>query len=319
MKDFVFDFEKPIIELETKISEMKELGVDGGVDISQEIEQLENKAVKLREEIYSNLTRWQRVQLARHPNRPYTLDYIERIADSFQEVHGDRLYRDDHAIISGLATVGGKAIALIGHQKGRSTKENLYRNFGMPHPEGYRKALRVMKLAEKYSRPVVTLIDTPGAYPGLGAEERGQAEAIARNLFEMSLLRVPIIALVIGEGGSGGALALGVADRIVMFEYAIYSVISPEGCASILYRDASLANRAAEALRLSAPDLMELEIVDELLPEPEGGAHRDWDAAALTAREAVLRHLDELSGFSPEELIEKRIEKYGRMGVFEEG
>ncbi len=319
MKDFVFDFEKPIVELETKISEMKELGVDGGVDISEEIEQLENKAVKLREEIYSNLTRWQRVQLARHPNRPYTLDYIERIADSFQEVHGDRLYRDDHAIISGLAMVGGKAIALIGHQKGRSTKENLYRNFGMPHPEGYRKALRVMKLAEKYSRPVVTLIDTPGAYPGLGAEERGQAEAIARNLFEMSLLRVPIIALVIGEGGSGGALALGVADRIVMFEYAIYSVISPEGCASILYRDASLANRAAEALRLSAPDLLELGIVDELLPEPEGGAHRDWDAAALTVREAVLRHIDELSGFSPEELVEKRIEKYGRMGVFEEG
>ena len=319
MKDFVFDFEKPIVELETKISEMKELGVDGGVDISEEIEQLENKAVKLREEIYSNLTRWQRVQLARHPNRPYTLDYIERIADSFQEVHGDRLYRDDHAIISGLAMVGGKAIALIGHQKGRSTKENLYRNFGMPHPEGYRKALRVMKLAEKYSRPVVTLIDTPGAYPGLGAEERGQAEAIARNLFEMSLLRVPIIALVIGEGGSGGALALGVADRIVMFEYAIYSGISPEGCASILYRDASLANRAAEALRLSAPDLLELGIVDELLPEPEGGAHRDWDAAALTVREAVLRHIDELSGFSPEELVEKRIEKYGRMGVFEEG
>lgn len=318
MRDLVFDFEKPIVELERKISEMRELSSGGEVDITEEINQLEEKAKKLREEVYSNLSRWQRVQLARHPNRPFTLDYVNLIADSFQEIHGDRNFRDDHAIITGLGTIEGRQVAIIGHQRGRSTRENLDRNFGMPHPEGYRKALRVMKLAEKFNRPIVTFIDTNGAYPGLGAEERGQAEAIARNLFEMTKLRVPTIAVVIGEGGSGGALAISVTDRILMLENAIYSVITPEGCASILYRDAALANKAAEALKLTASDHMELGVIDEIIPEPLGGAHHDWEVTAASLREVLLRHLDEVSASSPEERVEQRIVKYGKAGVFEE-
>lgn len=318
MKDFVLHFEKPIVELENKILEMRELAKSGEVDISEEIQQLEQKAVKLREEVFSNLDRWQRVQLARHPKRPYTLDYIEQMTDWFQEIHGDRSFRDDPSIVAGLGQINGRDVAIIGHQKGRSTRENLHRNFGMPHPEGYRKALRVMKLAEKFNRPVLTLIDTNGAYPGLGAEERGQAEAIARNLFEMSQLTVPVVSVVIGEGGSGGALALGIADRLLMLEYAWYSVITPEGCASILYRDATLAYKAAEAMRLTANDLLELGVVDEILPEPFGGAHRDWQTTANTVREAVSKHFKQLEKLKPDTLINKRIDKYGKIGVFEE-
>jgi acetyl-CoA carboxylase carboxyl transferase subunit alpha len=318
MRDLVFDFEKPIVELEKKIAEMRELSADGEVDISDEINQLETKAEKLREEVYSNLSRWQRVQLARHPNRPFTLDYISLIADRFQELHGDRNFRDDHAIIAGLGSIGEHDVAIIGHQRGRTTRENLDRNFGMPHPEGYRKALRVMKVAEKFNRPIITLIDTNGAYPGLGAEERGQAEAIARNLFEMTNLRVPTIAVVIGEGGSGGALAISVTDRILMLENAIYSVITPEGCASILYRDAALANKAAEALKLTAADHKQIEVIDEMISEPLGGAHRDWEVTANSLREAVLRHLSEIIEVDPDERIEQRIQKYAGIGFLEE-
>ncbi len=319
MKEYVLDFEKPVVELEKKLAEMRELAAGGEVDISGEIDQLREKVERLRGDVFNGLSRWQRVQLARHPNRPYTRDYVERMLPDFQEIHGDRSFRDDHAIIAGLGSLSGLNIALVGHQKGRGTKQNLDRNFGMPHPEGYRKALRTMKLSEKFTNPVLTLIDTPGAYPGLGAEERGQAEAIARNLFEMSRLRVPIVAVVIGEGGSGGALAIGVADRVLMLEHAIYSVISPEGCASILYRDATLANKAAEALRLTAPDLLELGVVDEVIEEPFGGAHRDWDLAAQRVREAVMRQYEELLELDTDELIDQRVEKFGRMGVFEEG
>lgn len=318
MKDVVLSFEKPIVELEEKIAEMRELNLAGDVDISDEISQLEAKALRLREEVFRNLDRWQRVQLARHPQRPYTLDYIQRITDRFQEIHGDRQFRDDHAIVTGMGTIGGVDLMIIGHQKGRGTKDNLDRNFGMPHPEGYRKALRAMKLAEKFGKPILTLIDTPGAYPGLGAEERGQAEAIAHNLFEMSQLRVPIIAVVIGEGGSGGALAIGVADRVLMLEYSTYSVITPEGCASILYRDAALANKAAEALKLTATDLLELKIIDEVIPEPFGGAHRDADNAAANLKEGIVKHLTEMQGLDPEEMVEQRVDKFGRMGVFSE-
>ncbi len=318
MTRFVFDFEKPIIELEEKIKEMRELSSSGDVDIIDEIAKLEEKARKKRQEVYSKLSRWQRVQIARHPARPFMLDYVERITTDFEELHGDRHFADDHAIVAGLATIEEFRIALIGHQKGRNTKQNMYRNFGMPNPEGYRKALRIMKLAEKFGLPVVTMIDTFGAYPGLGAEERGQAEAIARNLFEMSQLRVPIIAVVIGEGGSGGALALGVADRILMMEYSVYSVISPEGCASILYRDASMADKAAEALKLTSHDLDELEITDEIIPEPEGGAHRDWDASASSLKKTILKHLRVLKRANIDKMIDRRIDKYGKIGFFEE-
>ncbi len=318
MNQFVFDFEKPIIELEDKIKDMKRLAIEEGVDISDEIAQLEQKASTLREDVYSNLTAWQRVQLARHPRRPFTLDYIERITTKFQEVHGDRLYADDHSLVTGFGEIDGRRVAIIGHQKGRGTKQNLYRNFGMPNPEGYRKAMRVMKLAEKFSIPIITFVDTFGAYPGLGAEERGQAEAIARNLYEMTTLKTPILTLVIGEGGSGGALAVSVADRIIMLEYSIYSVISPEGCASILYRDATMADKAAEALRLTAPDLMEFGIVDEIVPEPKGGAHQDWEKTAEYLKAAIIRNLDELQSVPPEELIDGRIEKYGKIGYYDE-
>ena len=318
MASYALDFEKPIAELERQIDELKRLATDRELDVQREIAPLAEKLALLRSEIYRNLTPYQRVQVARHPRRPYTLDYLHSVFSDFVELHGDRLYRDDPAIVGGLARLDGQSVVVIGQQKGRDTKDNLRRNFGMPHPEGYRKALRLMKMAERFGLPVVTLIDTPGAFPGLGAEERGQAEAIARNIEEMAVLRTPIVAVIIGEGGSGGALAIAVGDRVLIFENAVYSVISPEGCAAILWRDASLRERAAESLRLTAPDLIALGVVDEIIPEPAGGAHADPDAAALALAPVLKRHLAELVRVRPEKLVRRRAEKYLRMGKFEE-
>jgi acetyl-CoA carboxylase carboxyl transferase subunit alpha len=310
------DFEKPILELEQKIAELRASAADRGLGGEGELDELERKAEALRREVYANLTRYQRVQIARHPKRPYTLDYLQMCFTGFRELHGDRHFADDPAIVGGLAWFEGRAVMVIGQQKGRDTKENLMRRFGMPNPEGYRKALRLMQLADRFRVPVVTLVDTPGAYPGLGAEERGQAEAIAVNLREMGTFGVPIVTIVIGEGGSGGALAIAVADRVLMFENSIYSVISPEGCASILWRDGKQGARAAEALRLAAPDLLALGIVDGVLPEPAGGAHRDWGAAARTLGDALRANLAELSGVPPDELVRRRAERFRRIGVF---
>src|SRR6266487_2122292 len=310
MATHTLDFERPLLELERQIEEMKRVAGETAVDVSKELAPLERKLGDLRAEIYKNLTPMQRVQVARHPKRPYTLDYVE--------LHGDRLFRDDPAIVGGWARLDGMSVMLIGHQKGRDTKENLRRNFGMAHPDGYRKALRLMKLAEKFGAPVVTLVDTPGAYPGLGAEERGQAEAIARNLIEMASLRTPTITAVIGEGGSGGALAIGLADRVIMFENSVYSVISPEGCAAILWKDASQRERAAEALKITAEDLLELGVIDEIIPEPPGGAHSDPDAAAQALGESLRRHLRLLSRVRIEKLLKRREEKYLSMGAFTE-
>ncbi|MDP8229257.1 MAG: acetyl-CoA carboxylase carboxyltransferase subunit alpha [Candidatus Electryoneaceae bacterium] len=324
MKRVILEFEKPIFELQDKINELEqlsrtaEISVDGENPLEEEIERLRKKASDLRTEIYSNLSRWQCVQLARHPRRPYTLDYIHHITDDFVVLCGDRCFGDDHSIISGLAHWGSHRVVVIGHQKGRGTKDNLYHNFGMPHPEGYRKALRMMRLAEKFGLPVVTLIDTPGAYPGLGAEERGQAAAIADNLFAMAQLGVPIVAVVIGEGGSGGALALGVADRVYMLQYAIYSVISPEGCASILWRDAAQAQIAADALRLTAKDLAGHELIDGIIEEPFGGAHNDYDVIISSVGKTVSDALDELITQDSEQRIEDRIAKFSRMGRWNE-
>lgn len=314
----ILDFEKPIVALEKKISEMRAYASEQKINLDEEIARLEKKLHKLMEETYSKLTRWQRVLLSRHPDRPYTLDYIERIFTDFIELHGDRLFADDPALVGGLAYLDGKPVMVMGQQKGRTTKEKLYRNFGMMNPEGYRKAIRLMKLAAKFHRPVIVLIDTPGAYPGIGAEERGQGEAIARNLFEMSHLPVPIICAIIGEGASGGALGIGVGDRILMMENAWYSVISPEGCAAILWKDAGKAHLAAEILKPTAKDLLELGVIDEVIPEPLGGAHRAYDEAARILKERLVYHLNELSQVKPEELIQKRLEKYGKMGVFKE-
>ena len=316
---FNLEFEKPIIELERQIASLKKMATERRFDVEGEIVPLEAKLADLRREIYRNLSPMQRVQVARHPRRPYTLDYIDRVFTDFTELRGDRLFRDDPAIVAGWARLAGRSVIVIGQQKGRDTKENLRRNFGMPHPEGYRKALRLMHQAERFHVPVITLIDTPGAYPGLGAEERGQAEAIARNLEEMGGLRAPIIAAVIGEGGSGGALALGVADRLLMMENAVYSVISPEGCAAILWNDATQKERAAEALKLTAEDLHRLGIVDEIVPEPAGGAHSNPETAAVALGEALVRHVDGLDGLSPEQLVRQRAEKYRRIGRFVEG
>ena len=313
------DFEKPVVELEEKIQELKAQVGDKGLPARNEIADLERKAEDLRREVYANLTPYQRVQLARHPRRPYALDYIERCFTEFAELHGDRHFGDDPAIVAGLALLGERPVMVIGQQKGRDTKENLMRRFGMPNPEGYRKALRLMKLAERFRVPVVTLVDTPGAYPGLGAEERGQAEAIAVNLREMARLEVPLVTVVIGEGGSGGALAIAVSDVVLVLENSIYSVISPEGCASILWRDGKKAPLAAAALGLTAPDLLRLGVVDGVLPEPLGGAHRDPAQAAATLRAAVIGHLDRLGGVGTEERLEKRLQKYRRMGVFRGG
>ncbi|CAA9302964.1 MAG: Acetyl-coenzyme A carboxyl transferase alpha chain [uncultured Gemmatimonadaceae bacterium] len=315
------EFEKPIAELEKQIDELKRLAGERRLQVTDEIAPLERKLVQLRDEIYRNLTPLQRVQVARHKDRPFTLDYLNLAFTDFIELHGDRAFRDDGAVVGGWARLDGETVMVIGQQRGRDTKENLKRNFGMPHPEGYRKALRLMKLAEKFDAPVITLIDTPGAWPGLGAEERGQGEAIARNLLEMSALRVPIVATVIGEGGSGGALALGVADRVMMMENAVYSVISVEGCAAILWKDGKspeTRERAANALRITAQDLYELRVIDEIVPEPAGGAHADHQAAAGALHAALVRHLEELRGYKPDKLVRRRREKYLRMGQFEE-
>jgi acetyl-CoA carboxylase carboxyl transferase subunit alpha len=312
------DFEKPVLELEQRIQELREQADAQGLGGADELDELERKAEALRREIYSTLTPYQRVQLARHPRRPYTLDYLERCFTDFAELHGDRHFGEDPAIVAGPALLDGRAVMVIGQQKGRDTKENLLRRFGMPNPEGYRKALRLMQTADRFRMPIVTLVDTPGAYPGLGAEERGQAEAIAVNLREMTKLGVPIVTVVIGEGGSGGALAIAVADVVIMFENSIYSVISPEGCASILWRDGKKNVLAAEALKLTAADLLRLEIVDEVLPEPLGGAHRDPEAAATVLKASVLRHLERLGGVSTEQLKSDRLQRYRRMGVFRE-
>ena len=317
---FILDFEKPVAELERKIAEMRAIASGPGMKtLSQEIDRMERKAAHMRQEVYKSLSAWQKVQIARHPRRPYSLDYVQRICDTWLELHGDRGFADDHALITGMAEIGGERIMVIGHQKGRGTKDNLFRNFAMANPEGYRKALRFMKLAAKFNRPVLTLIDTPGAYPGLGAEERGQAEAIARNLFEMARLPVPIIAMVIGEGGSGGALAISVADEIHMLEHSIYSVISPEGCASILYRDAGQAAQAAEALKLTAQDLLGLKIIDSIIEEPVGGAHSDYDLTAQRVRTKIIETLNRLKDLQPQDLLAARHEKYARMGFWIEG
>lgn len=311
---FKLDFEKPLVELQEQIRHLKGLAQDRRLDVDDEIAPLEAKLAELRAEIYRNLTPIQQVQVARHPKRPYTLDYLDTVFTDFIELSGDRLYRDDPSIVGGWARFDGEPIMVIGHQKGRDTKENLKRNFGMPHPEGYRKALRLMQMADRFGAPILTLIDTPGAYPGLGAEERGQAEAIARNLEEMALLETPFIAIVIGEGGSGGALALGLANRVLMFEHSVYSVISPEGCAAILWKDATQRERAARALKLTAEDLSRLGVVDEILPEPPGGGHVDSEAMSATLADAVRRHLSDLSELDGETLVQRRAAKFRAMG-----
>ena len=315
---YVLDVEKPLLDLERQIEELRKLGDDQGIDVAEEIGLLQTKLDGLRQEIYSNLAPMHRVLLARHPRRPYALDYLNGVFTDFIELHGDRLFRDDPAIVGGWARIAGQSVMVIGHQKGRDTKENIRRNFGMPHPEGYRKALRLMRLAGRFHAPIVTLVDTPGAYPGLGAEERGQSEALATNILEMSALETPIVTVVIGEGGSGGALALGVADRVIMFENSVYSVISPEGCAAILWKDATQRERAAEALKLTAQDLLRLKLIDEIIPEPLGGAHQDPDAAGEALREALIRHLGELRRLRPERLVRRRVEKYAAMGTYVE-
>ena len=334
----ILEFEKPIIELEQKIEEMRKLSDQSagqrlvhdpsgretrwdssrsfGLEIEDEIKKLESRIGELRTNIYSNLTRWQRVQLARHPERPYTLDYISLMTTDFIELHGDRYFGDDHAVVGGFAKLDGKTVMIIGQQKGRDTKSNIYRNFGMMNPEGYRKALRLMKLAEKFGKPVVTVLDTPGAYPGIEAEERGQAEAIARNLFEMAQLCVPIVVAIIGEGASGGALGLGVGDRILMMENAWYSVIAPESCSSILWRSWDFKEQAAEALKLTAKDLLEQKIIDRIIPEPVGGAHKDQKAAAETLKKILIEEIESLRKIKPDKLVENRIEKFGAMGSF---
>ena len=308
------DFERSIAEVEEQIKNLRTLARERGLDVTPELRSLERKLQGLKQETFRNLSPIERVQVARHPRRPYTLDYVELVFNDFMELHGDRAFRDDASIVGGWARLEGETVMVIGQQKGRDMKENLKRNFGMPHPEGYRKSLRLMKLAEKFHRPIVTLIDTPGAYPGLGAEERGQAEAIARNLREMASLRTPTIALVIGEGGSGGALAIGVADRVLMLENSVYSVISPEGCAAILWKSGNEKEKAAQALRLTAEDLAELKVIDEVIPEPTGGAHSDWEQTTTKVREALVRHLGELRRMSVEELRKTRWEKYLGMG-----
>ncbi len=315
------EFEKPLVEVEKQIEELRSMAAEREINVDAEIAPLEQKLGELRASIYANLTPIQRVQVARSPRRPFTLDYIRLAFTDWIELHGDRAYRDDPAIVGGWARIDGETIMVIGQQRGRDTKENLHRNFGMPHPEGYRKALRLMKLAEKFHVPVVTCIDTPGAWAGLGAEERGQSEAIARNLLEMSQLTVPIIATVIGEGGSGGALALGVADRVLMLQNAVYSVITVEGCAAILWKDGKspeMREKAASALKITAQDLLELRIIDEIIPEPPGGAHANQEVTAAAVGEALLRNLDELRRLKPDKLVRRRREKYLRMGQFEE-
>ena len=310
------EFEKPLLELENRIAELR--ASEEPLEARDEIAKLEERLARQQQRVYSGLTAWQRAQIARHPKRPHTLDLVNLLLDDWVELHGDRVFGDDKAIVGGLATFDGEPVVLIGHQKGRDTRENIARNFGMPHPEGYRKALRLMQLAGKFGKPIITFIDTPGAYPGLGAEERGQAEAIARNLREMAGLPTPVICVVTGEGGSGGALAIGMGNRVLMLEYAVYSVISPEGCAAILWGDAAKAPEAAELMRVTAPDLLKLGVIDAIVPEPIGGAHRNWEATAASLRAALRDQLWQLKSKSEAELIEERHEKFRRIGVFEE-
>ena len=312
------DFEQPIAELEAKIDELRFVGDDSEVNIGEEITRLKSKSKSLTKSIFSNLSPWQIAQVARHPLRPYTLEYISVISPDFQELHGDRMYADDLAIVGGLGRLDGKPVMFIGNQKGRNTKSRVLRNYGMAKPEGYRKALRLMKLAERFGVPIITFIDTPGAYPGIGAEERGQSEAIARNLFEMSRLKTPIISVIIGEGGSGGALAIGVADRVLMLEYAIYSVISPEGCASILWKSAEKASVAAEAMGITADRLLEFKLIDEIVPEPLGSAHRDLEATAQSVQNSLAVHLQELESLNANDLLAQRVTRLEGFGMFKE-
>ncbi|MEM1057885.1 MAG: acetyl-CoA carboxylase carboxyltransferase subunit alpha [Verrucomicrobiota bacterium] len=314
----ILEFEKPIAEIEKTLEELKSHSEEHGMEFDKEVEKLEKRLATKRKEIYTHLTPWQRVQIARHPKRPFTLDYLERIADDFTELCGDRTFGDDHAIVGGFATIGGIKCMAIGHQKGRDTKENMKRNFGCAHPEGYRKALRLMRLADKFGLPVVTLIDTAGAYPGVASEERHVAEAIAVNLREMFTLRVPVLAIVLGEGGSGGAIGIGVANRVLILENAYYAVISPEGCAAILWKDRAAAPKAAEAMKMTAPDLKELGLVDEVIGEPIGGAHNDWDSTAEALKKTLLKHLRALRKLESEELQQQRYEKFRAYGAFAE-
>jgi acetyl-CoA carboxylase carboxyl transferase subunit alpha len=310
------EFERPIVELERKIEELKALSGSERVNFTDEIHRLEQKVERLREETFAKLTRWQRTQLSRHPNRPYTLDYLSTLFEGYLELHGDRAFRDDPAIVGALALLQGRRVVVVGHQKGRTTKEKVHRNFGMPNPEGYRKALRLFQLAGKFRLPVITFIDTPGAFPGIDAEARGQAEAIARNLREMAALETPIVVVVIGEGGSGGALALGVGDTVLMLENAIYSVISPEGCAAILWKDGTKADLAAEALKLTAQDALDFGVVDGIVSEPLGGAHRSLQETSTRLRQALVKALDDLDGIPADQLVDRRYEKFRRMGRF---
>jgi len=315
MRIFTLDFEKPVVELEQTLESLRKQAQEQKIDLTAQIKTIEEKLEATRKEIFASLTPWQRVQLARHPRRPYMLDYLQRIATDFTELHGDRRFADDHAMVGGLATIGEQRVMVIGQQKGRDTKENLMRNFGCAHPEGYRKALRLMQLAEKFELPVVCFIDTPGAYPGIGAEERHIAEAIAVNLREMMLLKVPLVAVVIGEGGSGGALGIGVCDRVLILENAYYSVISPEGCAAILWKDRAAAPQAAAALKLTAPDLLNFGIVDEIISEPLGGAQTDYDTTAATLKAAILKELEKLQTIGLPELLQARYQKFRKLGV----
>jgi len=314
----ILDFEKPIVELEKKISDMKDFAAGANLELDGEIESLQKKVDRMRDEIYASLTRWQKVLLARHPRRPYTLDYINLMTTDFMELHGDRYFAEDHAVVGGFARIEGKPVMIVGQQKGRDTKQKLFRNFGMMHPEGYRKALRLFKMAEKFKKPIVVLIDTPGAYPGIGAEERGQAEAIAKNIREMSALTIPIIIIIIGEGASGGALGIGIGDKVYMLEFSWYSVISPEGCAAILWRDNAHAPEAAEALKLTSDDLMSLELIDKIIPEPPGGAHNNHKVMAATLKKEIITALEELEQLTVDELLSKRLEKFRKMGVYNE-
>ncbi len=314
---YLLDFEKPIYEIERKIDELKAL-VEEHPELKRELEELQKRAERIKKRVYANLTRWQKVQLARHPDRPHAIDYIKGMVSDFVELHGDRNFRDDPSIITGLGKIEGIKVAIVAEEKGRDVNERVYRNFGMPHPEGYRKAMRVMELADRFGLPIVSLVDTPGAYPGIGAEERGQAMAIAENLKFMLRLKTPIVVAVIGEGGSGGALAIAVGDVLLAMQFSIYSVISPEGCAAILWRDGKLAPKAAEALKLTADDLYELGIVDEVVPEPPGGAHRDPETAILNLKNAILKHLKSLMKIDGDKIMQMRRERYRKIGFFKE-
>lgn len=311
------EFEKPIVELEKKLNELMSFSTDS-IDLKDEVAKLQQKVEEMRQDVFINLSRWQTAQIARHINRPFTLDYLNLIFTDFVELHGDRNFGDDHAIVGGLARLDNEPVMVIGHQKGRDTKEKVFRNFGMPNPEGYRKALRLMQMAEQFKLPIITFVDTPGAFPGIGAEERGQAEAIARNLREMAALTVPIIVVITGEGGSGGALAIAVGDRVLMLEYSVYAVISPEGCAAILWSDGTKGAQAAEALKLTAKDIKGLDVIDEIVKEPAGGAHNDHEAMAQSLHEALRRNLDELRKLSAEQLVEERYQKFRKMSRFVE-